>query len=127
MRLILDTSRYDDLNRGVAEAVQVIATASEIWVPLIVLGELRAGFVGGSQTALNEQLLLKFLSKPAIEVLLPDASTSEFYAYTFDSLRRSGTPIPTNDIWIAALAIQHNLPIYSRDRHFQVVPGVQLV
>jgi tRNA(fMet)-specific endonuclease VapC len=125
MRLILDTNRYDDLNRGITEAVQVIATASEIWVPLIVLGELRAGFVGGSQTAPNEQLLLKFLSKPATEVLLPDASTSEFY--TFDSLRRSGTPIPTNDIWIAALASQHNLPIYSRDRHFQVVPGEQLV
>lgn len=70
MRLLLDTNRYDDLNRGDQAVVQRLASASEIWVSVIVLGELRAGFFYGSQRQKNERFLAKFPSKPNVGILL---------------------------------------------------------
>jgi predicted nucleic acid-binding protein len=127
VRILLDTNRYTDLARGVADVVARVVSASEAWLPLFALGELRAGFLGGAQRARNEAALEKFLRWPNTGVLLPDEITTRFYAQVYNDLRRQGTPISANDVWIAALAIQHNLMLDSRDQHFQRVPGLQLV
>ena len=127
MRLLLDTNRYSDLVAGEPDVLGVIRRSQEVWIPFIVLGELRGGFASGNRQSANEQQLERFLAAPAVHVLLADEASSNWYGDLFSRLRGHGIRIPTNDIWIAALSIQHNLPIYSRDRHFQMVPGVQLV
>jgi len=127
VRLLLDTNRYDDLNRGDPAVVERVSSATEVWIPLIVLGELRAGFLKGSRRTLNETLLSRFLGKPQVDVLLPTKETSEYYAQFFVALRKLGKPIPTNDMWIAAQALQHNLTLDTRDKHFKHVPQLKIV
>ncbi len=118
MRLALDTNSYVDFVKGEDVAVSALQRAGEIFVPLVVLAELRAGFLLGSRGNENEQLLVRFLNSPRVNVLCPDDNTSHHYARIFAQLKKQGTPIPTNDIWIGALAIQHELILFSRDRHF---------
>jgi tRNA(fMet)-specific endonuclease VapC len=127
VRILLDTNRYTDLARGVADIVARVSGAEEAWLPLFALGELRAGFVGGARRKGNEAALEKFLERPNAGVLLPDEDTAAFYSNVYNDLRRQGTPIPTNDIWIAALAIQHDLTLDARDQHFHHVPRLKLV
>jgi predicted nucleic acid-binding protein len=86
------------------------------------LGEIKAGFFGGSQSRRNEILLQELLSKPTVGVLLPDRETAQHYARLFVQLRRAGTPVPDNDLWIAALALQHDLTLITRDAHFKKIP-----
>lgn len=122
MRLALDTNRYADLCRGDRQLVETVAAADEIWLPFIVVGELRAGFAVGSQGPHNEAVLRQFLLKPGVAVLYADEQTMHHYAAIYRQLRKQGTPIPTNDIWIAALSLQHSLTLYDRDTHFDVLP-----
>jgi tRNA(fMet)-specific endonuclease VapC len=91
-------------------------------IPLMVLAEMMAGFYGGTQQHRNEALLRKFLAKPTIAILLPGRETAERYARLFVQLKRAGTPIPDNDLWIAALALEHDLLLITRDRHFACLP-----
>jgi tRNA(fMet)-specific endonuclease VapC len=88
---------------------------------------LYAGFELGSQKEKNEQQLQSFLSRPAVGVLYADSDTAQRYGQLFQALRRHGTPIPTNDIWIAALALQHNLLVTTSDKHFLFVPDLQIL
>ncbi len=118
MRLALDTNRYSDLCRGNAAVFDLVEAADEVWLPFIVLGELRAGFALSAQAPHNEAVLRRFLLKPAISVLYADDQTTHHYAAVYRQLRKQGTPIPTNDMWIAALVLQHELVLLSRDRHF---------
>jgi len=122
VKLALDTSRYTDLCRGDVSVVETIELAEEVWLPFIVLGELRAGFAVGSQGPRNEAVLRRFLLKPAIGVLFADEQTTHHYATVFRQLRKQGTPIPTNDMWIAALVLQHSLILFARDAHFDALP-----
>ena len=122
MKLALDTNRYTDMARGVREVVDVIEHAERVYVPVIVLAELRAGFAGGTRAAANERKLRAFLNKPPVRVLIPDEATTFHYAALHQQLSRQGTPIPTNDLWIAALTLQHGLTLYARDRHFDHLP-----
>lgn len=121
MRIALDTDRYTDLARGDAATVAAVETAQSVFVPLIVLGELRAGFAVGRHGAHNEGVLKQFLLRPDVNVLGPDEQTTQHYAAVYRQLRTQGTPIPTNDIWIAALVLQHNLALLARDRHFDAL------
>lgn len=127
MRLLLDTNRYDDLNQGVPDVVDRVAKATEVWLSFIVVGELRAGFLKGSQAKRNERFLTRFLSKPSVAVLLPTEETTEYYAGVAVGLVKQGEKIPTNDLWIAAQALQHNLTLDTRDEHFKKVRGLKLV
>ena len=127
MRIALDTNRYVDLARGVPEVAARVEAADLIFLPFVVLGELRAGFLGGSRKERNERLLVRFLSSPRVEVLYPDDATTHHYARLVLQLRRQGTPIPTNDVWIAALVVQHNLHLCDRDRHFDALPQLARV
>jgi len=124
VRVALDTNRYVDLCRGVDETVALLEEAELVVLPFVVLGELRAGFVHGRRQAENERTLRRFLLKDGVEVLFADEQTTHHYASVFQQLRRQGTPIPTNDMWLAALALQHNLVLHARDRHFNHLPQI---
>ena len=97
-------------------------------MPFVVLGELRAGFVCGTRSAQNIQTLTRFLNKPRVQVLFPNDGTTHhyanLYANLFRQLRKQGTPIPTNDIWIAALCVQHDLFLSTNDAHFDHLPQI---
>jgi tRNA(fMet)-specific endonuclease VapC len=119
MRVALDTNRITDLFRGDLELAEQLGTAEEVWIPLFALGEIKAGFQGGTQQRRNESLLNRLLAKPTVGVLLPSRETAEHYARIFVQLRRAGTPVPDNDLWIAALVLEHDLVLITRDRHFE--------
>jgi tRNA(fMet)-specific endonuclease VapC len=124
VRVALDTNRYVDLCRGVRDTVDLLEQAETVLLPFVVLGELRAGFVHGRRQVDNERTLRRFLLTPGVTVLFADDQTTHHYADVFRQLRRQGTPIPTNDIWLAALVLQHNLALHARDRHFDHLPQI---
>jgi predicted nucleic acid-binding protein len=111
-----------DLFRGDALLQDRLESCTEVWVPLIVLGEIEAGFQDGGRVHRNRRLLQIVLSKATFDVLSPDLDTIHHYAQLFVQLKRLGKPIPDNDLWIAALCVQHNLTLVSRDRHFDRIP-----
>jgi len=125
--LIIDTNAYSGLLGGEARAVEVLRSAHEIHLPLIVMAELLAGFAAGRRAERNRDELARFMASPRVHLMKPDEKTARQYADVFMALRRSGTPIPTNDLWIAALARQHRLPLLTFDAHFAAVPGIALV
>ena len=127
MRICLDTSAYSAFKRGHPEAIDELRRAREIVLPPIVLGELLAGFRIGSRDRANRRELEAFLSSPRVRVSPIDAETAQRYAEIFSYLRERGTPIPTNDIWIAAHALESGADLVSFDLHFEVVDGVAWV
>lgn len=127
MRLALDTNRYTDLCRGDTFVIETAEHADEVWLPFIVVGELRAGFAAGSQGPRNEAVLRRFLMRPRVGILYADEQTTHHYASLYRQLRKQGTPIPTNDMWIAALVLQHSLVLLARDAHFDALPQLTRV
>lgn len=127
MKLALDTNRYTDLCRGDRSVVEMVEQADEVWLPFIVLGELRAGFAVGTQGPHNESVLRRLLLKPAVGVLYADEQTTHHYSAIYRQLRKQGTPIPTNDMWIAALILQYSLALFARDIHFDALPQLTRV
>ena len=124
MRVALDTTRYVDFARADEVIVELLERAQQIHLPLMVLAELRAGFAVGSRGARNEGGLRRFLLRAGVSILLPDEQTTHHYATVFRQLRQQGTPIPTNDMWIAALVLQHGLVLCTRDTHFDHLPQI---
>jgi tRNA(fMet)-specific endonuclease VapC len=122
VNVALDTSRYVDLCRGVEETVTLLEEAEAVVLPFVVLGELRAGFAYGRRPVENERTLRRFLQKAGVRTLFADDQTTHHYASVFRQLRKQGTPIPTNDMWLAALVLQHNLALHARDAHFDHLP-----
>ena len=123
--LLIDTNRYTDFVRGDETAVQRVQAASRLLIPFVVIAELRAGFLAGSRACENQAFALtRILLRPTVAVVYADADTTHHYATIYLQLRKQGTPIPTNDLWIAALAIQHDLVLFSRDPHFQHIPQI---
>ena len=95
-----------------------------IHLPLIVLGELLAGFAASGWAQANRDYLAKFMAPAHVHLMRPDEKTARHYADLYALLRRQGTPVPANDLWIAALARQHRLPLLTFDAHFRNVPGL---
>jgi len=124
VRLALDTNRYVDLCRGVEETARLVSTAEAVFLPFVVVAELRAGFALGRRAAENERVLRRFLMKGGVGVLYADDQTTHHYAAAFRQLRLQGTPIPTKDLWVAALVQQHSLTLHARDRHFDRLPQI---
>ena len=122
MNLALDTNRYVDFCKGESATVSVLEEASSIYIPFVVLGELRAGFRIGSRGTANERGLRELLMMEGVRPLWADDQTTHHYASVYAQLRHQGTPIPTNDMWIAALVLQHNLVLCARDAHFDHLP-----
>jgi tRNA(fMet)-specific endonuclease VapC len=110
------------LCKGVRETLALLEEAEAVRMPFVVVAELRAGFAHVRRQAENERVLRRFLSKPGVGVLFADDQTTHHYASVYRQLRRQGTPIPTNDMWLAALVLQHNLALHARDRHFDHLP-----
>lgn len=127
MKLALDTNRYTDLCRGAVSIIEMVEQADQVWLPFIVVGELRAGFAVGTQGPRNEAALRRFLLKPGVGILYADDQTTHHYAAIYRQLRKQGTPIPTNDMWIAALVLQHSLALCARDAHFDALPQIARV
>jgi tRNA(fMet)-specific endonuclease VapC len=127
INLCLDTNTYSAFLAGKAAAVKRISQAVHIWIPAPVLGELRAGFAKGSKAAQNELLLQEFLASQHVHVIAIDEAVTRCYAKIFDQLRKAGTPIPTNDLWIAACVMHACFPLYSIDAHFEYVQGIELI
>jgi predicted nucleic acid-binding protein len=124
--ILLDTNAYVAFKRGHAEAVSILQHAPVIVMTPVVLGELRGGFAAGSRERENRAELAALLATPRVTTVPVDADTADHYAALYASLRRAGTPIPSNDMWIAASAIQHDLCLFSYDRHFRLVPGLKV-
>jgi tRNA(fMet)-specific endonuclease VapC len=117
-RLCLDTSAYSHFKRGDAAAVEALARCAWVGVPAIVLGELRTGFLLGERAERNHAELDRFLANGVVEVLQVDDEAATVYAEIVVALRRAGTALPTNDIWIAALAARQGVPVLTYDHHF---------
>ena len=121
---LLDTSAYSAFMRGHEDLKLALQRADRIVLTPIVLGELSAGFRAGTRRKKNEAELRQFLSSPRVDIVSVDAETAERYAVILHALRKAGTPIPTNDIWIAASAMQHGLRLLTTDLHYNRIPQV---
>jgi tRNA(fMet)-specific endonuclease VapC len=123
-RVLVDTSAYSAHLRGQPEVKATLQRAAELCVSAISLGELRAGFRKGTKVRQNEGLLQRFLASPRVRVVPVDEETADRYAVIHDQLRRAGTPVGSNDLWIAASALQHGLRLLTLDADFQRIPGL---
>lgn len=123
-QILLDTNAYAAFKQGEEEAVEILRRAQAIGISSIVLGELLSGFAAGGKEAENRRELSALLQSSRVTVISVDQDTSEFYSVVYLGLRRKMKPIPTNDLWIAACALQHGLAVFSYDRHFAEVPGL---
>ena len=123
--MILDTNGLSAMADGNTSLEPLLQQAAEIAVPVIVLGEYRYGIRQSRHRTRYERWLAEVLA--SCRVLVVDEGTAGHYAEVRDELKRSRRPIPGNDLWIAALTRQHALPLLSRDRHFDFVPGLKRV
>ncbi|MBU4524372.1 MAG: type II toxin-antitoxin system VapC family toxin [Desulfomicrobium sp.] len=125
-RILIDTNIYSGALRGDQDIVGVLRQAEHIGLSVISMGELFSGFKGGAREEENKRQLGIFLDSPRVALYPVDEYTAQHYCAVLDQLRRSGTPIPTNDVWIAAAAFQHGLPLFTRDSHFSKIEGLLL-
>jgi len=124
MRLLLDTSAYSLMKRGHPGAAEAVRSAASIAVTAVVLGELLSGFVAGRREARNRQELTAFLDSPRVQILPMGLDTAERFALIQRLLQDSGKPIPTNDMWIAASAMEHGLRLVTADVHYKAIPMI---
>lgn len=125
--LVIDTNVYCLAMRGEPAAVKLFRQTEAILLPVIVFGELLAGFKGGSRERANKEQLAAFTSTERVRVAAITAETAEFYSLIVNRLREKGTPIPTNDIWIAAITMEHGAGLATTDGHFARIDGLNLV
>ena len=122
MNVTLDTSAYSQMRRGNQAILDVVRRSETIALSAIVLGELHSGFRAGNRCAENIARLAEFLSKPSVRVLNVTEETALRYAEIDVYLRKRGRPIPRNDVWIAAVALEHGLQLVTLDVHFREIP-----
>ena len=123
--ILVDTNAYTAFMRADATVADVLAHAERIFISSVVLGELLGGFAAGSREARNRAELARFLDSPRVDVLPVTAQTADSYALVYAGLRRKGQPIPTNDLWIAASAMEHGAALLTSDAHFAQVDGLR--
>jgi len=123
--VILDTNGVSALAKGESALESILRKANRVAIPVIVLGEYRYGISRSREQKRYEEWLTEYL--PKFLILDIDERTAVPYAAIRSELKRAGTPIPSNDIWIAALCRQHSLPLLTRDRHFDAVPGIRRI
>lgn len=123
-RVLLDTSAYSAFMRGDVAVKERLQTADAIYLNSVVLGELRVGFLRGRARQKNEDRLRQLLSSSRVSIVAVDDETAERYAVILNGLWTAGTSIPTNDIWIAASAMQYGLTVVTTDAHFLKIPQI---
>ena len=121
---MLDTTAVSGFFKGSEDIRKRLGVIDELYVNPVVIGELTAGFMMGNRERKNREILKKFLSSPRVDIIDIDAETSERYGAIVSYLRRKGSPIPTNDIWIAASAMQYGLSLLTSDRHYLEVTQI---
>lgn len=122
--VLLDTNAYAAFKRKEAAFLEVIQHAESIIMSPIVLGELLAGFDGGSKAQQNKIELQKFLESSRVIVCSVTQDTSQFFSQVYYALKIKGKPIPTNDMWIAAQALEHGCVVCTHDKHFSFIDGL---
>ncbi|HCE45961.1 MAG TPA: twitching motility protein PilT [Lentisphaeria bacterium] len=124
--VLLDTNAFSALFRGDEEVLKTISKAEHVFASAIVIGELEAGFRGGARYAENIEILDRFLAMPTVETLEVTRETGNCFGLIKDALRRKGSSIPVNDVWIAAQAVERGAVIVTYDRHFSNIDGLRL-
>ncbi|MCF8128655.1 MAG: type II toxin-antitoxin system VapC family toxin [Deltaproteobacteria bacterium] len=125
-RILIDTNIYSYALRGDPDVASTLRQVAHIGFTAISMGELLSGFKSGRREEENRQELVTFLDSPRVVLYSVNEATAEYYAHILNQLKKKGTPIPTNDIWIAAVAFEHGLPLYTMDQHFFRVEGLLL-
>jgi predicted nucleic acid-binding protein len=124
MRILIDSNRFIDFCADDRAVVDTFEQAALLVVPFIVLAEIRAGAAVMKRGEVQVRILNELLQQPGVQIAHSSDTTAHHYAAIYSRLRKAGTPIPTNDIWIAALAVEHSLLLYSRDAHFELIPSI---
>lgn len=125
-KILIDTNVYSRALRGDPDVVEIMRFAVRIGISAISIGELLSGFKGGSREKENRKELGLFLDSPRVNLYSVNEDTAEYYSSILNQLKKNGTPIPTNDIWIASTALQHGLQLYTFDKHFSHIAGLLL-
>ena len=123
MKISLDTNAYTKLMQGHKGIANELEKADELFLSTVAAGELFSGFTMGSKTKENTRIFEDFIDNEATIIDIT-RNIADRYATIFKHLKTHGTPIPTNDIWIAALALEHSLVVYTRDTHFDHLPQI---
>ncbi len=123
-KVLIDTNIYSLAMKGKKYIIDVLKTIDKIGISTISIGELFSGFKGGNFEEKNKTELNLFLDSPRVIIFPIDVEAADFYASILNNLKNKGTPIPTNDIWIAATAFQHGFKLFSKDKHFNYIPGL---
>lgn len=127
MKLALDTNAYTALSHGNVDLTDELRRAEAVGLPVVVLAELWSGFLNGSKLHENTATLERFLATPRVQVLQISEQTAHTFGEIVTLLRRAGSKIQQNDIWIAALCKQHGFALATRDRGFHHVLGLEVV
>jgi len=125
-KILLDTNAYARFLSGDEKVMAYMAQADSVHMSVFVLGELFARFKAGSKEKSNKQLIERFLLKPTVSVLDATMETADIFGLIMASLRKSGTPIPINDVWIAAHCLETGSVLVTYDDHFAQIPGLRL-
>jgi len=125
-KLILDTNAYTNLFRGDKTVLEALGLADRVFMSVFVLGELYAGFKGGDREAKNREQLDDFLRRPTVRILTATQETADIFGTIKDRIKKAGTPIPINDVWIAAHATESGSHLLTYDTHFSDIAGILL-
>ncbi len=125
-KLVLDTNAYSRLAAGEVRLLDVLGEADVVYLSVFVLGELFAGFKGGKHERQNRESLREFMKGSTVRQLFATDETAELFGTVKDALRRQGTPLPINDVWIAAHALEAGATLVTFDAHFEAVKGLRL-
>lgn len=125
-RVLLDTSAYSRFLAGDDKVLDRLAAADRVYMSIFVLGELLAGFRAGAKEKRNRRILGQFLAKPGVSVLEATMETAECFGMIKAALRAAGRPIPINDVWIAAHALDSGAVLVTYDEHFRDIPGLRV-
>ena len=124
--VLLDTNAFAALFRGDQEILEILAKAERVYASAIVIGELEAGFRGGSRYAENLALLERFLARPTVEILPVSRDTGNCFGRVKSALKAKGKPLPINDVWLAAQCLETGAVLVTYDQHFAVVDGLRI-
>lgn len=125
-KIVLDTNCYTAFLAGDAKVLAALASAEIVFLSIFVLGELFAGFKGGSKESANRELLMRFLKKPSVQVLNATAETAAVFGQIKAALKKAGTPLPINDVWLAAHAVETGATLVTYDSHFEKIIGLKI-
>jgi tRNA(fMet)-specific endonuclease VapC len=125
-KILLDTNAYVGFLRGDEKVMSYLAQSDNVYMSVFVLGELYAGFKAGGKEKNNTRILERFLLKPTVTVLDATIETADIFGLIAAALKKSGRPIPINDVWIASHALETGSILVTYDDHFAAVPGIRI-